>query len=96
MASQVLGEQRIAAAALAAAVAPTLPAGTRYALLSADTAPIRFTLDGATTPTATVGLRLLITEPPYRLTLEMGLAEVKFILESGSPNLYLVYCGDPN
>ncbi len=93
MVDKCLGHQRIAAAQLASAVAPTIPSGTREVWLQSYTNNVRFTLDG-TTPTATVGMLVFATSnTPVKITLGMGLMNLKFIAESGSPNLNLVYFG---
>ena len=49
-----------------AVYSPALPPGTESVLVQAIADEVRMTLDG-TTPTAAVGLRLLLTEPPLRV-----------------------------
>lgn len=88
----VTGKQQISAATLAAATALTVPAGTRSALVQCEAAPVRYQLDGSS-PTASVGMRLLQTDPPREITIAMGLNSAKFILESGSPLLNVTYLG---
>ena len=44
---------------LTIATALTVPAGSRYATLCASGAPIKYTTDGATTPTSSIGQPLL-------------------------------------
>jgi hypothetical protein len=93
MVDECLGYQRIAAANLATAIAPTIPAGTREIHMQADTQNIRYTLDG-TTPTATNGMILVAgAHQPQVIRLSQSLHAIKFILESGSPNLNLHYFG---
>lgn len=95
MANNVLGHQKIAAAALASAQTLTLPAGTDRAWLQADTANIRYTLDG-TTPTSVLGMILVSgAHRPLEISLAGGLAAAKFILESSTPNLNVTYFGTP-
>ena len=38
----------------------TVPAGTTYAIVQAKTAAVQYTLDGATTPTSTIGFTLAV------------------------------------
>jgi hypothetical protein len=49
------GQHNLAAAS---ATALAVPAGARYATVCASTAAVRYTTDGATTPTASVGMPL--------------------------------------
>lgn len=88
-----LGHETIAAAALASAASPTVPAGTRTVLITVDSAPVRFTMDGSTAPTATVGLRLVQNLAPLVLNNAHAINNLSFILESGSPNVQLAYFG---
>lgn len=94
MANNVKGYQKIAAAALASAQSLTIPTGADRCWIQCDAAAnVRYTLDG-TTPTATEGMILIAgAHRPIELTLAAGMAAAKFILESGSPNLYVTYFG---
>lgn len=93
MVDKCLGHQRIAAANLASAISPTIPSGTREAWVQCDTNNVRMTLEG-TTPTSTVGMQIVAgAHHPARVTIGMGLHQMKFIAESGSPNLQLTYFG---
>lgn len=56
--------------ALTTAQTVTLPANANSILISADTNPIRFTIDG-TTPTSTLGITLAVNQP-LRLDLFPG------------------------
>lgn len=99
MKDKCLGHQRIAAATLASATAPTIPSGTTEIWAQADTNNVRYTLDGST-PTATnSGIIVAGAHQPavFRMA-TMSAAAIKFIAESGSPNLNLTYFGqsDPS
>lgn len=88
-----LGHQAILAASLAAAIVPTIPDGTRTVWITVDSAPVRFTMDGETTPTSTVGLRLVQNLAPLVINNATAINNLQFILESGSPNIQLAYFG---
>lgn len=45
---------------IASATGLTVPAGTTYAIVQAKTAAVQYTLDGATTPTSTIGFTLAV------------------------------------
>lgn len=89
------GFQQLSAANLASAVGltPVAQAGTgakpNAALMTVSATAIRFTEDGTTTPTATVGLRLPVGIPPWLY--EGPLDKFQAILESGTPTLDIVY-----
>lgn len=94
MKDKCLGHQQISAATLASATTPTIPDGTREIWAQCATNNVRYTLDGTTTPTSTVGMQLIAgAHQPLVLTLSMSCLNVKFILESGSPTLSLMYFG---
>lgn len=88
----VLGEQRITAATLASATPLTIPAGANQAECWADTANVRFTRDGSTVPTGSVG-GLIIAGAHQPTVFKGNLADLQFIAASGSPNLYIIYYG---
>lgn len=88
-----LGHQQILAASLGSAVSPTIPTGTQTVWVTVDSAPVRFTMDGETDPTATVGLRLVQNLAPLVINNATAMQKLKFILESGSPNIQLAYFG---
>lgn len=62
---------------LAVAAGGTIPAGARAVLMQCSTQAVRFTTDGATAPTATVGQRLAVDATPYLYTGD--LTKVQFI-----------------
>jgi hypothetical protein len=66
----------------------SIPAGATVALVSVNTAPVRMRDDG-TSPTASVGLRFPNGLSPYRL--QGDLSKVKWIAESGSPVIDVLY-----
>lgn len=92
MANGVTGYQQIEAAALAAAVALTIPAGTERAWLQAETANVRYRTDG-TDPTASVGMLLIAGGAPVEISNAAGLGALKAIAASGSPKLNITYFG---
>ena len=83
-----LGFQQISAATLATAVGLTIPAGATVALLSVDTAPVRWRDDG-TAPTASIGMPIPSGQAPFQYS--GTLANLQFIAESGSPVLNVSY-----
>jgi uncharacterized protein YfaP (DUF2135 family) len=89
----MLGFQQVTAAQLASAIALTLPVGTERAEIQAETANVRYRLDG-TNPTAAIGAIVVAgAHQPRVITIEGGLKAAKFILESGSPLLNVHYFG---
>lgn len=89
------GYQQLTAANLAASIGltPVAQAGTgiqpNAALMSVSATAVRFTTDGTTTPTATVGMRLPVGIAPWLY--EGPLDKFKAILESGTPTLDIWY-----
>lgn len=69
---------------LACATVQTIPIpdGATGIIMSASAQHIRFTLDGTTDPTTTVGLRLLTTDGPLHLHLRGGNV-IKALAETG-------------
>lgn len=94
------GYQQLTAANLATAqsLTPVAQAGTgvkpNAALMSVSATAVRFTTDGTTTPTATVGMRLPVGIAPWLY--EGALDKFQAILESGTPTLdvWFVLCID--
>lgn len=83
-----LGYQQITS--LSAATALTIPGGTVLALCTPETQAVRWRDDG-TSPTATVGYPLAVgAELRYDA---MGLAALKFIEQTASAKLNIVYYG---
>lgn len=75
---------------LAAATALTIPAGTSFAMLNAETQDVRWRDDG-TDPTATVGM---LIAAGATLTYEAAdLAVMKFIQSAASAKLNISYYG---
>lgn len=61
---------------------PPLPVGViRFILVQAITQNIRYTLDGVTDPTATVGFQLVASDPPVLIPMGPGLLP-QFIREA--------------
>jgi hypothetical protein len=87
-----LGNQQISAATLATATPLTIPAGATVALVSVDTAAVRWRDDG-TAPTAAIGTQLIgtATTTAERAFGGASMVAVKFILVSGSPVLNISY-----
>lgn len=85
-----LGFQRIQAASLATATALTVPTGANRALIQAITANVRWRDDG-TDPTAAAGMQLVAGAS---MDYDGELSTIKFILESGSPELLISYYQD--
>lgn len=83
-----LGYQQISAATLVAATALTVPTGANVAIISSDTANVRWRDDG-TAPTASVGMQLKSTDAA--LEYWGPLANIQFILVTGSPVLNVSY-----
>jgi uncharacterized protein YfaP (DUF2135 family) len=93
MANNVKGFQQVTAAELSAAVALTVPAGTERALIQAETANVRYRVDGSD-PTASVGMIVIAgAHQPLEITTAGGLIAAKFIAASGSPLLNVTYYG---
>lgn len=61
----------------------TIPAKTQWAALQADTAGVRYTLDGTTAPTTSSGMVLLTTSDPIDIPID-DLRKIKFIRSGGS------------
>lgn len=61
----------------------TVPAGATGAELQAGAQPIRYTMDGNATASATVGMRLAVTMPPKEFLLE-DIRNISFIREGGT------------
>lgn len=88
--------QQLSAATLASAVGlsniPTVPATNTlivYMQATGNNGNIRFTVDGSTNPTASKGMVLYAGAGPTPWS--GPLANLKFILESGSPTLDYCY-----
>jgi hypothetical protein len=90
------GYQQLTAANLGTAqiLTPVAQAGTgikpNAALMTVSATAVRFTTDGTTTPTATVGMRLPVGIAPWLY--EGPLDKFQAILESGTPTLDIWYC----
>jgi len=68
-----------------------IPAIATHCELQADTQAIRYTMDNETTPTASFGMLLLITEGPKTFLIE-DLIRIKFIQGAGGAgNLNIHY-----
>lgn len=85
------GYQQISAATLAAATALTVPGGSTAAVVTSDTAGVRWRDDG-TNPTAAIGMPIAAGQS-YTFNGAAQLAAIKFILQSGSPVLNISYYG---
>jgi hypothetical protein len=86
--SKHLGYQQITD--LSAAVGLTVPAGTIFALVTPETQGVRWRMDG-TDPTASVGYPLAAGN---ELELDVAdIASIKFIQQSASAKLNVVYFG---
>lgn len=70
----------------------TVPGAATQVELQADTAHIRYTMDGSTNPTQSSGMLLLITAEPKLFGIA-DLRNIKFINDSGSPLLNVHYLG---
>ena len=75
---------------LTSATGLTIPEGATMAWLQAETANIRYRLDGGT-PNATTGLLMRATEPPIELQCELPPA--RFIEETSGAKLSVTYFG---
>jgi hypothetical protein len=74
-----------------AALSP--PGGATHVELQANTQAVRYTMDDTTDPTASVGMLLLVTEPPKLFLIE-DLVRIKFISAVGTNGvLNLHYSG---
>lgn len=83
-----LGYQQITS--LSAATGFTIPAGTSYAVVQAESQPVRWRDDG-TDPTATVGMRIPVGDALIYTAQTM--AKIKFIEETASAKLNVSYYG---
>lgn len=61
----------------------TVPANATFAELQADTAGVRYTMDGATDPTTASGMVLLTTSDP-KIFLISDILNIRFIRSGGS------------
>lgn len=73
------------------AVGVTVPAGAKFAYLQAETADIRWTDDGVTTPTATVGMLLIAGQAP--LSYPGDLSKLNFFETATSSVLHVHFYG---
>lgn len=81
---------QLTAAQMASAVGlPNIPAGCESALIQADTGTVRYTADGTTTPTASVGMRVIKDQQP--VTIMGKLSDYQFIVEGAGANLNIQY-----
>ena len=93
--TRICGFQQLTAANLAAAFPltpvnqPSTGEKPNACWLTASATAVRYTDDGVTTPTATIGMRLPVGIAPYLYVGDMNKA--KFILESGTPTLDVTY-----
>lgn len=85
--SQSLGYQQITS--LSSAAGLTVPGGTAYALIQAETQAVRWRDDG-TNPTTTVGMRI---PAGGELRFEGQFSRLKFIEEAASAKLNVSYYG---
>lgn len=70
-----------------------IPSGSTWVLLQAETQNIRWTDDGSTTPTSTVGMILLTTTGPYLYSIGSKLTNLKFIEAAASAKLNITFYG---
>lgn len=76
-------ERVVAGAAVSDASALSPPPNATHAELQADTADIRYTMDGATNPTQTSGMILLIEHEPKPFVIE-DVKRIRFTRGEGS------------
>lgn len=69
-----------------------IPAGTQFISLTADTAGIRYTTDGKTTPTATLGALIPINIPP--VVIQCQFENFQFIQAAASGALNIEFFKD--
>ena len=86
-----LGFQQLTATQLASAVSLNVPAGANFAVISVETAAVRFRDDGAA-PTAAIGV-LLVPTSDGTLPFEYwgNLSAIQFIAQTGSPIVNVSY-----
>lgn len=86
-----LGYEQLSATQLASAIGlQSIPAGCECVWLQAETANVRWRMDG-TNPATAVGMLLVASAVP---TVIVGkLADLKFVAASGSPLLNVTYWG---
>lgn len=75
---------------VATAVALTVPAGATLAQITVEGGTVRYTSDGATTPTASVGMGPFVVGSYLQLNIS-PLSNVKFIQSSGTATLDVEY-----
>lgn len=94
MATNVKGHQTIGDVALGSAAPLTVPNGTERAWLQCSGGNVRYTLDGSTTPTASVGMIIVNgAHQPTEISVTAGLKDMKVIKESGTVILQITYFG---
>lgn len=81
-----LGYQQVTSIGSAAILA--VPAGANFAIISAESAGVRWTDDGSV-PTATVGMPMADTDAPLQYS--GTLTALQFIAQTGSPKLNVSY-----
>lgn len=77
---------------LSAAVGLTVPSGTAYAVIQTSTQAVRWRDDG-TNPTATVGMRLIVTGGDKLVYTSSGIKALRFIEEVAGAVLNVSYYG---
>ncbi len=94
MASTYKGYQQVTS--LGSAVALTVPSGADLAVIQAEGQSVRFLLDGSS-PTASTGARIIKdSQIPTQIRSIDGLKVAKFIEESASAKLNVLYYGPEN
>ena len=83
-----LGFQQLTATQLGSAVSLTVPAGANFAVISVETAAVRFRDDGAA-PTAAIGVLLADNTLPFEYW--GNLNAIQFIAQTGSPIVNVSY-----
>lgn len=73
---------------LSSAASLTVPAGANFALITAETAAVRWRDDG-TAPTASVGMPMATSDAPLQYS--GTLSALQFIAQTGSPKLNVSY-----
>jgi hypothetical protein len=90
-AGQPLGVQ-VGLSVSGTAIAPTVPAGAQFALISVETEAVRYRDDG-TPPTASNGVLIPVTTAtePWVYYATAGFANLEFIATSGTAILNIAY-----
>ena len=68
----------------------TIPSGATHAEIQADTQNVRYTMDNKVTPTQTIGMIFLVTEPPKSFVID-DVRHMHFVRGAGSDGVLNIH-----